>query len=99
VTEPVIAYGWQDRVALADVLVLPPGNDEWAVAFARWPGLAMVVTCLCDNRTTITMRDRTRLAVHSESTVDAARLVYLWWSLSRQFAEPGANRSSACGER
>ncbi len=79
--EPVIAWGPGDRVALADVLVLPV---EDVGVFQRWPGLSMIAVPAHGDSWTIVTRDRQRLIVTGSSIVDILGVVHRWWSLFGQ---------------
>jgi hypothetical protein len=85
-TEPIIAYGWQDRLAVADVLVLPAREGARARVFARWPNLVMVVLRQDDGALTIAARNGRRLTTHGMSIVDVVRIVHAWWFASSRGA-------------
>jgi hypothetical protein len=102
-SEPVVACGWEDQLALADVLILPTWEARCDNVFTRWPGLAMVVFPLRHRTIAIVTRDGRRLAASGDSIVDTVRMVYEWWSLSRsinsELAQPCSHRLRASGER
>ncbi|MBP2320114.1 hypothetical protein JOF56_000499 [Kibdelosporangium banguiense] len=101
-SEPVIAEGWHDRIATADVLVLSAGHEGWldicAAAFAQWPGLAMVIFSPAGGPVAIGTRDGVRLTAHAELTTGAVKIIYALWSLSGQLAQPGPDGIRPGGE-
>jgi hypothetical protein len=106
-TEPVIAEGWDDGVAVADVLVLPAAGSHWMsvcdAAFTRWPGLALVVFREGHGVLVMATRDGMRCMMlncpsGTKKTVDIIRMIYTGWSLAAELLQPGTHGVGAAGE-
>jgi hypothetical protein len=97
-TEPVVALGWADQLALADVLILSAWEPSCANVFVRWPGLAMVVFPAGEGTVTVITRDGRMLTASGASTMDIVRVVHEQWSLSCEVTQAGPHWLRACRE-